>query len=182
MIVSIQTGLFTLAALAILVRLIRGKQLSAEVRRGLGLAIGLSAGLGLVSIVISLLTGFFVWPSEAVLNSPLLKNKIFTGLLLALIFGTFLYLHRRHGEGLWEQAALRAYYSILGVGGYLLLVVTNSIGGDVAGNPSGFELLPRLIGVETRFTFYLPTWLNLILVLLGLAAAVLGVVSSRDRS
>lgn len=179
MFVSIQTGLFTLTAFSLLLKLLWRKGLSTEVKRGLDLAIGVATGLGLASILVSLITGFLVWPAEAVLNSPLLKNKILTGILLTLVFGTFLCLHLRYLPSLWERKGLRAYYAILGLGGYLLIIVTNSIGGDVAGNPSGFEMLPRLIGVETRYTFYLPTWVNLVLVGLGLAALGLGIAGQR---
>ena len=65
--------------------------------------------------------------------------------------------------------------------GLVFGMITSSIGGDGAGNPSGFENIVRILGVETRYTFYLPTWLNVAIIAGGVILLVLA-FTARSRA
>ena len=74
---------------------------------------------------------------------------------------------------------MTAYVTLLALSGFAFGMITNSIGGDVAGNPSGFENIVRILGVETRYTFYLPTWLNGATFAAGIVALAVAFIARR---
>lgn len=174
--VSVLTGIFSLTILGVFLRLFIQKfkpDLKDTVGKYADFMAWFSALLGFVLIFAALITGFSIWPKAAVLNSSILKNKIFTAVLLLIFWGLFLYIRYRYRKALWENGALSIYYSLLALGAFFWGVVTNSIGGDVAGNSSGFEYLVRIFTVDTRWTFYLPNSILLVIVGLGVVSFVL---------
>lgn len=176
MIVSVLTGIFSLTVLGVALRLYIQRfkpDLKDTVGKYADFMAWLSALIGFLMIFAALVTGFSIWPKMAVLNSSILKNKIFTSVLLLIFWGLFLYIRYRYRKTLWENTALSIYYSLLGLGAFFWGIVTNSIGGDVAGNSSGFEYLVRIFTVDTRWTFYLPNSILIVIVGLGVLAAVL---------
>ncbi len=134
--------------------------------------------IGTVVSVAGMVTGFAIHSLESSLNSPVIRNKITSGILLILTYGLFLYLRHRIGSRIWNNDLTAGLATFLTLAGLHWNIVVNSIGGDVAGVPSGYESIVRLSGVETRFTYYLPTW-----VLLAIAAIVVAmlVLAFTDR-
>ncbi|WP_280769871.1 hypothetical protein [Salipaludibacillus daqingensis] len=173
-VVSLLTGAFAISVLGIVLRVYVQnwkKEWIPTIGKYADFMAWVSALTGFVLIFAALITGFAVWPIHAVLNSSILKNKIFTAVLLLIFWAVFLVIRYKFRERIWQSATLSVYYFLLGVGAFFWGVVTNSIGGDVAGNSSGFEYIVHLIGVDTRWSFYLPTWMLFILVGLGVVAA-----------
>ena len=129
--------------------------------------------IGTVVSVAGMVTGFAIHSLESSLNSPVIRNKISSGILLIVTYGIFLYLRHRFGSKLWNNDLLAGFAAFLTVAGMHWNIVTNSIGGTVAGVPSGYEYLVRFSGVETRFTYYQPTWTLLLIVAVALGVVVL---------
>lgn len=182
-VVSLVTGLFFFAMLAVLLRLV----LRWQGKDGSPLAVAAdraalaAAGLGVALTAIGIVTGFTIWPLEATLRSSLMKNKILTAFLVLAFWGSYFAVRLKRGPEMWRSMAMSVYAFLLAASGFAFGMITNSIGGDAAGNPSGFEGIIRIFGVETRSTFYLPTWLNLTIIALGIIAVVLA-VTGRDRA
>lgn len=174
--VSLLTGIFSVTVLGVIIR-IYVEKFRPNVKETIGkyadFMAWFSALIGFLLIFIALITGFSIWPKTAVLNSSILKNKIFTAVLLLIFWGLFLFIRYRYRKGLWENGALSIYYALLAIGAFFWGVVTNSIGGDVAGNSSGFEYIVRIFAVDTRWTFYLPNSIIITLVVLGLLSLIL---------
>lgn len=123
-------------------------------------------------------TGFAIHPLQASLNSPVIRNKISSGLLLIATYGVFLFIRHRVGSRLWNNDLLAAFATFMALAGLHWNVVTNSIGGSVAGLPSGYEYIVRASGVETQFTYYLPTW---VLGVMLVATVAMIVIARTDR-
>ncbi len=181
---GLTTGMLALALFAVLVKLYadarpqRNERLSTYAD---GAAI-FGASVGLIFMLGALVTGFAQWPMEAYLHSPIAKNKIFTALVALMFWVGFLLLRWRAGDGLWRDRRLVALYLFLALGGFAYIVFTNSIGGHLAGKPSGFEHLVMAVGIETRRTFTLPEWVSGLLILLGLAGIGWGVLRRRSSA
>lgn len=77
---------------------------------------------------------------------------------------------------------MTVYVTLLALSGFAFGMITNSIGGDVAGNPSGFENIVEILGVETRYTFYLPTWLNLAIIVGGIALIAMASIGTNPET
>jgi hypothetical protein len=183
--VSLLTGAFALAVLFFFMRVWAGPNPGPDreaIAKAADFGLLVSAGVGLALSLIAIVTGAFIWPWEAVMNSPLVKNKLTIVIIMTLIWGMFLYLRVRRGTALWQNPILRIYGGVLVVGGFFTNMVANSIGGDIAGSASGFERIVRLFGIETRFSFYLPTWAIAIIFLLAVVAVVLAVVIDRTAT
>ncbi|MCZ6547969.1 MAG: hypothetical protein O6837_07625 [Deltaproteobacteria bacterium] len=130
------------------------------------------ASIGTVALIFAIITGYRQWPVEALMNGTLAKNKIFTGYMALGFWGAFLTVRLSASKSLWNRKGLSIFSMFLGFAGFLYIVFTASIGGTLAGKPSGFEELARTI-VETRETFVLPIGVNVMLILLGIAAPLL---------
>ena len=177
-IVSLVTGLFFFAVIALAlcaVLRLRGEADRPVVTYADRAALG-AASIAVALTVVGIVSGFLIWPLEAALRSPLIKSKILAAFLIVAFWGMYLYVRISRGPDLWRSAVMGVYVTLLGLTGFGFNLITNSIGGDAAGNPSGFENLVRLFGVETRFTFYLPTWLNLAIIVGGVLALVVAYV------
>ncbi len=179
--VGLTTGMLALAFFAVLVKLYADArpQRNERLRTYADGAAIFGASVGLVFMLGALVTGFAQWPMEAYLHSPIVKNKIFTALVALMFWVGFLLLRWRAGEGLWRDRRLVALYVLLAIGGFVYIVFTNSIGGHIAGKPSGFERLVMAVGIETRRTFTLPEWVSGLLILLGLAGIGWGLLRRR---
>lgn len=175
-IVSLVTGLFFFALAAVALRLLlrfTGKDDSPLAIYADRAAIG-AASLAVALTFVGIVSGFLLQPLEATLRSSLMKNKILSSFLIIAFWGAYLAVRLRRGADMWRNPAMAIYAGMLAISGFTFGMVTNSIGGDVAGNSSGFENIIRLFGVETRSTFYLPTWLNLAIIGIGILALVIG--------
>lgn len=128
---------------------------------------------GTVVSVGGMATGFAIHPLQASLNSPIIRNKISSGLLLIATYGVFLFIRHRVGPRLWNNDLLAAFATFMALAGLHWNVVTNSIGGSVAGLPSGYENIVRASGVETHLTYYLPTWVLGVMVIISAAMIVI---------
>jgi hypothetical protein len=181
---ALTTGMLALVFFAVLTMLFAGGRAD-RYRRLTTYADGaatLGASLGMLFLLAALVTGFAQWPWEAYLNSPIGKNKIFTALIALMFWAGFLWLRWKAGEQLWRNPRLVALSTFLALGGFAYIVFTNSIGGHIAGIPSGFERLVMEVGIETRRTFTLPAWASAVLILLGLAGIAWGVLGWPQRS
>jgi hypothetical protein len=181
-VVSLITGLFFFTVLAVVVRLVmqwRGADPHAPLAVGADQGALWAAIIGTVLIIAAMITGFSIWSPSAAFNSPIMRNKILTAILLLVTFAVFIVIRWSVGQRLWHNRTLSLFYGLLALAGFHWSMVTNSIGGDIAGIPSGYENLVRWSGVETRFTYYLPTWL-LVLIVVGSIAML--VLAYTDRS
>lgn len=178
-IVSLVTGLFFFAFVAVIVRLVlryQGKDDTPLATYADRAAIG-AAGLAVALTTVGIVSGFLLQPLEATLRSSLMKNKILSSFLIIAFWGAYLAVRIKRGPDMWRSPAMAIYAGLLALSGFTFGMITNSIGGEAAGNSSGFENIVRFFGVETRSTFYLPTWLNLTIIGVGILALVIGYTS-----
>ena len=141
-----------------------------------------SIWIGTVVSVAGMATGLAIHSVGASLNSPVLRNKTLAGLLLILTFALYLFLRHRYGAKLWNNDLAAGGLAFLAVAGLHWNVVVNSIGGDVAGVPSGYETIVAWSGVDTRFTYYLPTWTLITIAVISVAMLVIALTDRKSPS
>ncbi|MFU8839502.1 MAG: hypothetical protein ACNA8R_02130 [Nitriliruptoraceae bacterium] len=137
--------------------------------------------IGTLVSLAAMVTGAAIHSLEASLNSPVIRNKISSGILLIVSYGLFLFLRHRIGPRLWNNDLMAGFAAFLTAAGLHWNIVTNSIGGTVAGVPSGYENIVRFSGVETRFTYYLPSWTLLLIAAVGVGMLVLAFTDRRSK-
>jgi len=179
---ALLSGAFFLAVIFLLVRLwARGNrdERRAQVGHYADYGLYLAVAVGWLFSLAAVVTGFLIWPLEAVLNSPIIKNKLTIVLMLVVIWGAFLYVRWQVGNRLWQNPLLTLFASLSVLVGFFFNLLANSIGGDAAGNASGFEQIVRIVGIETRMTFYIPTWTIVVLALLTAGCIAIGIAATR---
>ncbi|MBA2778327.1 DUF2231 domain-containing protein [Billgrantia kenyensis] len=125
--------------------------------------------VGLLGAVVSLISGVLIWPMEANLHSPMIRNHILMALWTVAVFGLLTLLVWRAGAAAFEGAR-RWVLVILSLYGSLLLMTTGTLGGYLAGAASPFSNLLRW---NVFTTYYSPTWVVAVMVLVGLAGGYL---------
>ncbi|WP_280548057.1 MULTISPECIES: hypothetical protein [unclassified Halomonas] len=177
MLVHFPLGFWTLATLMILIgALLPGRM--AEISRVALLPVLI---LSLLAALVAITTGLMVWPLEASTASPLVRNHILTALWSLGVFTMLTVLVWRAGSSAFDGAS-RWVLVILALIGISIFATTGTIGGHLVGATTQFSELLKLFGWDVYHTFFVPTWVIVVMVLIGIACAVLGLMGRRTAS
>ena len=137
--------------------------------------------LSLLGALVAIVSGFLVWPWQANLYSPMVRNHILMAFWALAVWSMLTVLLWRAGKTAFngKQGWTLVFLALLGGG---LFAITGTLGGHLAGAPTAFSQLLAALGWKLYNTFYLPTWVLLILALLGLGWALAGVMGRRRSS
>ncbi len=133
--------------------------------------------LGVLAGAVAYVLGLLAWPYSALTASPLGRNHMLMATWTLAYWTMILVLAWRLGEQMWLGASR---WVMLGLAafGVALLTIAGTLGGSLAGNPSGISDLVRLLGWEVYSTFYVP---NLTLWLLVVVSVILVGIGLRER-
>ncbi len=158
-------ALWTTSVLVILLRAFSDSPLAKASDRVLVPLLILSVLFGVPAYVLGLL----VWPWDAVTASPLARNHLLAA-TWSLAYCILLLITRWiQGETVWEGATRWVMLGLAVLGG-ILLTITGTLGGHLAGAPTAVSKVLHFLGWEIYTTFYVP---DITLWLLAGAAVVL---------
>ena len=140
------------------------------------LAIGVATGL------VAYVFGQLVWAPETLQKTPLGRNHMLGATWTLTCWSAVLYLRWRAGDAVWQRRTHRLVMAIVGAFGAILLAVTGTLGGHLHGAPAYVSELLRLVGYDVYTTFYVPTWVLIVMVAAAISMPLLAVTSARDRS
>lgn len=177
MLAHFPVALLGLAFLIIIMRSLSSGELARRFDSVLPYFLVLGVGVG----VLTLVTGLLVWPIEASTTSPMGRNKILMSVWMLACWWILLLLRWRGGEAVWEG---NHRYVMLGLGavGGVLLATTGTLGGHLLGSPSRLTGLLRELGWDVYHTYYAPGWVLLVLVVVGAAGVVAGLIGTRKTA
>ena len=139
--VHFPVALWTTAALVILVRALSDGTLAKASDRVLVPLLALGALSGLVAYVVGLL----VWPLETATASPLARNHLLAA-TWSLAYWTLLLITRwMQGEAIWEGANRWVMLGLAALGA-ILLTITGTLGGHLAGKPTAVSQVLHFLG------------------------------------
>lgn len=182
--VEMTTGMLVLVTLAVLILAslsVFGRDRHARLADSADAVALFGLTFGTLMIFLSILSGFRQWPLEAFLHGAIVQNKIFASAMALSFWAGLLFFRLAAGKRLWKQRALALFALVLALAGFVFLVFAASIGGTLAGKPSGFEEVIRGF-VETRQTFSLPWAGNLLLLSAGVALPFIGFFWSKRQA
>ena len=169
MLAHFPVAFWTLAVLMILVGVLTHGRLADLCRAALLPVLVLS----LLSALATIISGYLIWPLEAVLHSPLTRNHLLMSLWSLAVFTMLGVLVWRGGRDAFGGARGLALV-VLALLGAFLFAITGTLGGHLVGAPTLFSALLEGLGGNVYTTFYVPTWGLAVMVLIGLGCAVLG--------
>ena len=140
--------------------------------RAAGKLLPLLAGLGVASGTAAYVAGFFIFSPTAAGASPLIRNHILGGSWSIAYWSVFAITAWRLGESAWHGMNDWVMLALAGLG-TLLITITGTLGGHIAGNPTSVSMMLELLGWDVHDTFFVP---NAMLVAILVGAAVLPVI------
>lgn len=112
---------------------------------------------GVLTGLVAYALGLAVWPLSALTASPLGRNHLLVGSWTLAYWTVMLFLAWRLGDRIWSDG--RRWVTLaLGALGIGLLTATSTMGGSLAGTPSGVSSMMRALGFEIHRTFYVPNF------------------------
>lgn len=123
--------------------------------------------------VAGIISGWVIWPADANLYSPLVRNHILMAFWAMGIFAVITALVWRHKEVAFT-GHFRWALVVLALAGSLLFAITGTLGGHLAASPTHFSELLAAAGWTVYETFYAPSWMLVVLLLLAVMSAIAG--------
>ena len=162
-------ALWMTATLAILWRAISDGPLAKAVDRALVplLTVGLIAGL------VAYAVGLMVWPWETVSSTPLGRNHMLVATWTVAYWALLLATRWIQGEAVWD-GVMRWVMAGLALLGSALLGITGTLGGHLVGIYTDVADALRFFGWEVYTTFYVPTFMLAVIVIVAVLLAALG--------
>lgn len=170
-------ALWMTATLAILWRSLSGGPVALAVDRALVplLTIGFLSGLLAVAV------GLLVWPWDAISTSPMGRNHILLAVWTTSYWALMLVTRWLQGEAIWLGPG-RWVMAGLSLLGSMLLGVTGTLGGHLAGIYTELSKVLRMLGWEVQRTFYVPNHTLIVLLIASIALLAIAVMARRGTS
>jgi hypothetical protein len=163
--VHFPVAIWTTVALIVVFRAVSDSALARAGDRILVPILALSIVLGVAAFV----AGLLIFPLEAASASPLIRNHILAASWSLAYWTAFLVTRWINGEAVWFGVN-RWIMLGLAVLGTLLITVTGTLGGHIAGNPTTVSLVLQWLGWNVYDTYFVP---DVMLWLIGAAIVVL---------
>jgi len=138
--------------------------------------------VGVATGIASYGLGLLVWSPDTLQTTPLGRNHMIAASWSLCSWAAVLFLRWRAGEQVWEGITNRLIMVGLGVLGASQLAATGTLGGHLHGAPAYLSELLRPFGWDVYQTFYLPTWMLLLLAAVIVAMPALAIVTTRGRA
>jgi hypothetical protein len=171
-------ALWTTASLILIIRALSDDPLARALDRALVPFLAIAAVAGVITYVFGLL----IWPAETLQTTPLGRNHMMAATWSMFYWAAVMVLRWWVGENAWEGLTNRLIMLGLGALGAGLLTITGTLGGHLHGAPTHLSALLRQLGWEVYATFYLPTWVLVILVLVIIAMPAIAILTLRART
>ena len=171
--VHFPVALWTTVTLIIVFRALSDSALARAGDRVLVALLLLSVLSGLAAFAV----GLSIFPLEAAAASPLTRNHILAASWSLGYWTVILVTLWMHGEAVW-QGVNRWVMLGLAILGTILITITGTLGGHIAGNPTTVSQVLHWLGWDVYHTYYLPDW---VLLLLAAAIIVLPVIGLWGR-
>lgn len=137
--------------------------------------------IGVATGVIAYTFGQLVMRPGTLQATPLGRNHMMAATWSLVYWAAVLFLRWRIGEGVWEGAINRLIMFLLGSLGGGLLAITGTLGGHLHGAPAYLSEILRLFGWDVYETYFVPTWMLVVLVVVIVAMPVLATLAAPGR-
>lgn len=162
--VHFPVAIWTTTALVVLFRVL----FDGPTARAAGKILPLLVLLGVASGIAAFAAGFFIFSLTAAGASPLIRNHILAGSWSIAYWSVFLITAWRLGESAWHGGNNWLMLALAGLG-TLLVTVTGTVGGHIAGNPTAVSMMLQTLGWDVYDTFFVPDGM-----LVAIAAGAVG--------
>ncbi len=122
---------------------------------------------GVIGLIVSSFIGFYAWPYDALMNSPLGLTKVLFSIFSTELWAIFVAVRSWYGEKLWQNRPLSAVFASIGIAGFFFMVLTGSFGGHMATKGSVLDPIYQLLGTDPEAFWIIG--LDVLPILIGVA-------------
>ncbi|MBQ60373.1 MAG: hypothetical protein CMA66_07525 [Euryarchaeota archaeon] len=134
-------------------------------------------GFGLLATPFAIFSGISSSPTSD-LSSPLLVNKMFLSMIATGLAVAVLFTRTKVGNQLWANKSSSLIQSAAGLAASGFMLMTASAGGKFSRGESVLDFL----NLPYDTIFLMPTWTSAIIILAGLASAIIAVMNLKKSS
>lgn len=150
--------------------------------RGYAEAAGYVAAVaGVLGLLLSAWTGMYAWPTDVLLNSPIVRNKITLTVFSTTLWIGVIFIRTRFGRGLWTCPAMALVYVGSAIVAFGMVGMTGSLGAHLTPTigQSVLDWLWKIINLNFRDPIVLTTNAAAALALISGGIIVLVLVVAR---
>ena len=107
-----------------------------------------AATAGVLSLILSAWTGMYAWPTEKLLESELVKNKILLTAYSTILWGGVVFIRTRFGRGLWTCPAMTVVYVGTAVVAFGMIAIAGCLGSVLTRGESLLEPVYEAVGLN----------------------------------
>ncbi len=172
--VHFPVALWTTVTLIVVFRALSDSALARAGDRILVALLLLSVLMGLLAFAV----GFSIFPLEAATASPLTRNHILAGSWSLAYWALILVTRWLMGESVWQGINRWVMVGLVSLG-TILITVTGTLGGHIAGNPTAVSQVLHWLGWDVYHTFFVPDAMLWVMLAAIIVLPVLGWWGSR---
>ena len=150
--------------------------------RGYAEATGYFASIaGLVGLLLSAYTGMYAWPTDVLVNDPVIQNKILLTAFSTCFWIGVVVIRTRFGRGLWACPSMAMLYTVLTMAGFGLVGLTGSLGAHLRPGGGGSVLDPfwNFLHIDVAKTMSLAPTVAAIVAMVSVVAFIISLAIAR---
>jgi hypothetical protein len=148
--------------------------------RGYAEATGYFAAIaGLIGLLLSAYTGMYAWPTDVLLNDPVIQNKILLTAFSTAFWIGVVVIRTRFGRGLWTCPAMAMLYTVLAIAGFGMVGLTGSLGAHLTQGGSILDPFWSTLHIDVTKTMSLVPVLAAIVAMASVVAFIISLAIAR---
>jgi hypothetical protein len=137
------------------------------------------AVLGVLGLLLSAWTGMYAWPTDVLLDSAVVRNKILFTAFATVLWGGVVYIRSRFGRGLWTCPAMAFLYVGMTFVAFGVLGTTGSMGAHLVQGGSALDPLWNFVGFRVTADLVLSANVDAVIAIASVAALIASLYIAR---
>ena len=148
--------------------------------RGYTEATGYVAAIaGLIGLLLSAYTGMYAWPTDVLLNDPVIQNKILLTAFSTAFWIGVVVIRTRFGRGLWTCPAMAMLYTLLAIAGFGMVGLTGSLGAHLSQGGSLLDPFWSFLHIDVDKTMSLAPVVAALVAMVSVVAFIISLAIAR---
>jgi len=137
------------------------------------------AVLGVLGLLLSAWTGMYAWTLDALINDPVIRNKILLTAFATVLWAGVVFIRSRFGRGLWTCPAMASLYVVLTFVAFGMVGTVGSMGAHLTQGGSALDPIWSIVGFRVDTIIELSTNVAALLAIVSVALLVIALAIAR---
>ena len=137
------------------------------------------AVLGVLGLLLSAWTGMYAWTLDALINDPVIRNKILLTAFATVMWAGVVFVRSRFGRGLWTCPAMATLYVVLTFVSFGMVGTVGSMGAHLTQGGSALDPIWQIVGFRVDPIIELSTNAAALLAIVSVALLIVALAVAR---